>query len=37
MSLQHLIPDPHWQPTTDGEMTAFVGINIAMGMSDLPE
>ena len=29
--------DPHWQPTADGEMKAFVGINIAMGISDLLE
>ena len=28
---------PKRQPTTDGEMKAFAGINIAMGMSDLPE
>ena len=30
-------PNPHWQPTTDGEMKAFVVINIAMGISNLPE
>ena len=29
--------DPHWHPTTADEMKAFVGINIAMGVKDLPE
>ena len=29
--------DPHWQSTTAAEMRAFVGLNIAMGVKDLPE
>ena len=29
--------DPHWHPTTADEMKAFVRINIAMGVKDLPE
>ena len=29
--------DPHWQPTTASEMKAFVGLNIAMGIKDMPE
>ena len=29
--------DAHWHPTTADEMKAFVGINIAMGVKDLPE
>ena len=29
--------DEHWHPTTAQEMEAFVGINIAMGITDLPE
>ena len=29
--------DPHWRATTADEMRAFVGINIAMGLKDLPE
>ena len=29
--------DPYWHPTSAAEVQAFVGINIAMGMADLPE
>ena len=29
--------DPHWHPTSAAEVQAFVGINFAMGMADLPE
>ena len=29
--------DPHWQPTTASEMNAYVGLNIAMGIKDMPE
>ena len=30
-------PDPGWHATTAGEMKAFVGLNIAMGITDMPE
>ena len=29
--------DPHWQATTASEMKSFVGLNIAMGIKDMPE
>ena len=31
------ISDRYWKPTTGEEMEAFIGINVAMGLKDMPE